>query len=128
MRAMVRRHLGGQAGALLGVAGILLATYLALAVDAAHHHVLPLDQDVRTWVQPMRSAGLDLSMEAVSFLGEPAGLIPLILAASALLWRASRRWAVLLPIVMAGTGAVQLAGKWSADRPRPNAAPWGFPS
>jgi membrane-associated phospholipid phosphatase len=107
---------------------MLLAAYLALAVDAAHHHFLPLDQDVRAWVQRMRSAGLDLSMETVSFLGEPAGLIPLILVASALLWRASRHWAVLLPIVMAGTGALQLAGKWAADRPRPNAAPWGFPS
>jgi undecaprenyl-diphosphatase len=29
---------------------------------------------------------------------------------------------------MAGTGVLQLAGKWAADRPRPNAAPWGFPS
>ena len=76
----------------------------------------------------MRSGWLDLSMEAVSFLGEPAGLIPLILIASALLWRASRRWALLLPVLMAGTGVLQLAGKWAADRPRPNAAPWGFPS
>ena len=56
------------------------------------------------------------------------GLVPLILIASAVLWRASRRWALLLPILMAGTGALQLAGKWAADRPRPNAAPWGFPS
>ena len=54
--------------------------------------------------------------------------MPLILIASAVLWRASRRWAVVLPILMAGTGALQLAGKWAADRPRPNAAPWGFPS
>ena len=45
-----------------------------------------------------------------------------------MLWRASRRWALLLPVFMAGTGALQLAGKWAADRPRPNAAPWGFPS
>ena len=67
-------------------------------------------------------------MELVSLLGEPAGLVPLILIASAMLWRASRRWALLLPILMAGTGALQVAGKWAASRPRPNAAPWGFPS
>jgi undecaprenyl-diphosphatase len=123
----VRRNLSYQA-ALLGVAGILLSAYAVLAIDAAHHHFLALDRNVREWVQPMRSGGLDLSMETVSFLGEPAGLIPLILIASAVLWRANRRWALLLPILMAGTGALQLAGKWAADRPRPNTAPLGFPS
>jgi undecaprenyl-diphosphatase len=124
-----QRHLGGQVGvALLGVATLLLTAYLGLSIDAAHHHLLPLDRDVRAWVQPMRSGALDVSMEAVSVLGEPSGLVPLILGASALLWRFSRRWALLLPMVMAGTGVLQLAGKWAADRPRPNAAPWGFPS
>lgn len=124
----MRRHVVSRTGGLLGAAVLLLAAYLVLAIDAAHHQLLPLDQDVRAWVQPLRSGGLDLPMQTVSFLGEPAGLIPLILIASALLWRASRRWALLLPILMAGTGALQLAGKWAADRPRPNAAPWGFPS
>ena len=123
----MRRNLTHQA-ALLGVAGILLSAYVILAINAAHHQFLPLDRNVRAWVQPMRSGGADLSMETVSLLGEPAGLVPLILIASAVLWRASRRWALLLPILMAGTGALQLAGKWAADRPRPNAAPWGFPS
>ena len=124
----MRRNLTYQAAGLLGAAGILPTAYLILAIDAAHHQFLPLDRHVREWVQPMRSGGLDLSMETVSFLGEPAGLVPLILIASAVLWRASRRWALLLPILMAGTGALQLTGKWAADRPRPNAAPWGFPS
>ena len=125
---MTRRNLTCQAAAFLGAAGILLAVYVILAIDASHHQFLPLDRSVREWVQPIRSGGLDLSMETVSLLGEPAGLVPLILVASAVLWRASRRWALLLPILMAGTGALQLAGKWAADRPRPNAAPWGFPS
>jgi membrane-associated phospholipid phosphatase len=106
----------------------LLAAYLVLALAAAQQQFLPLDRGVREWVQPMRSGWLDVSMETVSFLGEPAGLIPLILIASAVLWRASRRWALLLPALMAGTGVLQLVGKWAADRPRPNAAPWGFPS
>ena len=125
---MTRRNLTSQAAVLLGAAGILLTAYVILAIDASHHQFLPLDRNVREWVQPIRSGGLDLSMETVSLLGEPAGLVPLILIASAALWRASRRWALLLPILMAGTGALQLAGKWAADRPRPNAAPWGFPS
>jgi membrane-associated phospholipid phosphatase len=110
-----------------GVVG-LLAAYLVLAVAAAQQRFLPIDRSVREWVQPLRSGWLDLSMATVSFLGEPVGLIILILIASAALWRASRRWALLLPILMAGTGVLQLAGKWAANRPRPNATPWGFPS
>jgi membrane-associated phospholipid phosphatase len=128
IRTMARRALSGQAAVLLGVASILLTAYLALAVDAAHHQLLPGDRSVRSWVQPMRGGTLDVPMEMVSLLGEPAGLIPLILIASAALWRANRRWALLLPILMAGTGILQLTGKWTAGRPRPNAAPWGFPS
>lgn len=123
-----RQPASGVGVGLLTAAALLLTAYLGLSIDAAHHHLLSLDRDVRAWVQPMRSGGLDLSMETVSLLGEPSGLVPLILLSSALLWRFSRRWAVLLPVVMAGTGALQVAGKWAADRPRPNAAPWGFPS
>jgi membrane-associated phospholipid phosphatase len=121
MKRVVRYQL------MAGVVG-LLAAYLVLAVAAAQQRFLPIDRSVREWVQPLRSGWLDLAMATVSFLGEPAGLVMLILIASAALWRASRRWALLLPILMAGTGVLQLAGKWAADRPRPNAAPWGFPS
>lgn len=67
-------------------------------------------------------------MELVSLLGDETGLVPMILIASLLLWRVDRRWALLLPPLMAGTGALQYLTKWLADRPRPNAAPWGFPS
>src|SRR5262245_4532124 len=67
-------------------------------------------------------------MLAVTGLGQNYGLIPLIALGSAVLWRASRRWAVALPILMAGTGALQLVAKWAVDRPRPNLAAWGFPS
>ena len=36
--------------------------------------------------------------------------------------------ALALPLIMAGTGALQLLAKWAVDRPRPNLAAWGFPS
>ena len=67
-------------------------------------------------------------MTGVSGLGENYGLIPLIALGVAILWRSSRRWAVALPLLMAGTGALQLIAKWAIDRPRPNLAAWGFPS
>ena len=55
----------------------LLAAYLVLALAAAQQQFLPFDRSVREWVQPMRTGWLDVSMAAVSFLGEPAGLVPL---------------------------------------------------
>jgi undecaprenyl-diphosphatase len=67
-------------------------------------------------------------MEIVTRLGDDAGLVPLIVIASLLLWRVSRRWAIALPVVMLGTGGLQWLAKWTANRPRPNEAPWGFPS
>jgi len=73
-RAMTRRNLTNHAAVLLGAAGILLTAYVILAIDASRHQFLPLDRNVREWVQPIRSGGLDLSMETVSLLGAPAGL------------------------------------------------------
>ncbi|HZP39634.1 MAG TPA: phosphatase PAP2 family protein [Methylomirabilota bacterium] len=125
---MIRRALSCQAAVLLGMAALLLVAYAGLAVDAAQHHLMPLDEGLRSWVLPLRSSVLDGPMRTVSWLGEPAGLTALILIGSAALWRPSRRWALLLPPVMAGTGALQYLGKWAAARPRPNEAPWGFPS
>ena len=73
----------------------------------ARNHVDPLDHGVRLWVQPLRSAALDGPMALVSRLGDETGLVPMILLASALLWRVDRCWALLLPPLMAGTGALQ---------------------
>jgi undecaprenyl-diphosphatase len=125
---MIRRTLSCQAAVLLGVASLLLMAYLGLAIDAAQHQLMPFDQGIRGWVQPLRSSVLDVPMRTVSLLGEPAGLIGLIVIGSAALWRPSRRWSLLLPLLMAGTGALQYLGKWAVARPRPNEAPWGFPS
>jgi undecaprenyl-diphosphatase len=125
---MIKRTLSCPAAMLLGVASLLLIAYLGLAVDAAQHQLMPFDQGIRTWVLPMRSSLLDGPMRTVSLLGEPTGLIALIVIGSAALWRPSRQWALLLPLLMAGTGALQYVGKWAVARPRPNEAPWGFPS
>jgi undecaprenyl-diphosphatase len=45
-----------------------------------------------------------------------------------MLWPRRRRWALALPVVMAGAGVIQHLAKWHFDRPRPNLDPWGFPS
>jgi len=74
------------------------------------------------------TTGLDIPMQTVSFLGDRSGMVPLIALASLLVWQYRRRWALAVPIVMLGTGGLQLLAKWAVNRPRPNLAPWGFPS
>jgi len=105
-----------------------LAIYLGLATVTAGLWI-EVDREMRGLVGLARGPHLDASMAAVTRLGEASGLVPLIVLASLALWRRRRRrWALMLPAIMAGTGLLQLAAKWAADRPRPNLMPWGFPS
>lgn len=92
------------------------------------HQWLGVDHSARGAMELARTPQLDTPMHAVSMLGSPPGLIPLILLSSLVLWPYRRRWALALPALMMGTGALQLLSKWAIDRPRPNLAAWGFPS
>jgi undecaprenyl-diphosphatase len=118
----------GNARPLLIATLLSLSSFLMLVLVAATHPISDLDHRTRMLVHLTRLPVLDAAMTRVSGLGENYGLIPLIALAVALLWRSSRRWAMALPVLMAGTGALQLVTKWAIDRPRPNLAPWGFPS
>ena len=119
---MGNRHQRLIASSLLSV-----ALFAGLATFTAEAH-LDVDQEARALVGLTRSPGLDVAMRAVTLLGEATGLVPLIMVVSLGLWRVHRRWAVALPLVMAGTGVLQFAAKWAIDRPRPNLTPWGYPS
>jgi membrane-associated phospholipid phosphatase len=110
------------ASSLLSVA--LFAGLAALTAEPS----IDVDREARALVGLTRGPGLDATMRAVTLLGEATGLVPMIVLASLALWRVRRRWALGLPLVMAGTGLLQLAAKWAIDRPRPNLAPWGYPS
>jgi membrane-associated phospholipid phosphatase len=112
----------------VAAAVISLAGFLALALIAAAQRFSDLDHGARALVQLVKAPLLDPAMVGFSALGENYGLIPLIALGVALLWGRSRRWAIALPLVMIGTGVLQLVAKWAVDRPRPNLAAWGFPS
>ncbi len=118
----------GQSRRLLGVAALALTGFVVLALLAAAHQFSALDHQARALVHLTRLPLLDPAMNGASGLGENYGLIPLITLGVAALWRPSRRWAVVLPLLMAGTGVLQLVAKWAIDRPRPNLSAWGFPS
>ena len=129
MAASVRRVLHGKKPRyLLSGAAISLIGYALLALLAAHQTLSGLDYGVRTWVTLLRYEFLNLPMRVLTSLGDAAGLIALIIVGMAVLWRVSRRWAMALPFLMTGAGLLQYLTKWAADRPRPNDAPWGFPS
>ena len=113
---------------LLTGAVVSLFGYLALAALAAQQQIFALDYGTRTWVAILRYEVLNLPMQVVTSLGDNLGLVPLIAIAFVVLWRVSRRWAIALPVVMLGTGGLQWLAKWAANRPRPDATPWGFPS
>ena len=125
----VAPHLRGRKPRwLLTGAVVSLFGYLALAALAAQQQIFALDYGTRAWVAILRHELLQSPMEIVTTLGDHAGLVPLILIASVVLWRVNRRWALALPVLMLGTGALQWMAKWAANRPRPNEAPLGFPS
>ena len=124
------RHLvhGRKPRYLLSGAAISLLGYALLAVLAAHQALAGLDYGVRTWVALLRWEFLNMPMRVLTGLGDAVGLIPLIALGMAVLWRVSRRWAIALPFLMTGAGVLQYMTKWAANRPRPDATPWGFPS
>jgi undecaprenyl-diphosphatase len=122
---VVRR---GKPRRLLSGALVSLIGYMALAVFAAEQQFFALDYGTQTWVRLLRYEALNLPMEIVTRLGDYLGLVLLIAVGMAALWRVNRRWALALPVLMAGAGALQWLAKAAAGRPRPNLAPWGFPS
>jgi membrane-associated phospholipid phosphatase len=106
-----------------------LAGYVALAVLAAHQQSFAIDYGTRTWIRILREETPYLPMALVTKLGGPFGILLLIAAGMmVLLWRRQHRWAVALPALMAGAGALQALAKWSMGRARPDESPWGFPS
>jgi len=117
----------GKPRRLLSGAFVSLVGYLALAVFAAQQQFFAIDYGTRSWVRLVHSEALNLPMEMVTSLGG-LGLIALIALAMPILWRINRRWALALPVLMAGAGALQWLAKAASGRARPNLAPWGFPS
>jgi membrane-associated phospholipid phosphatase len=127
-RSMPRIMQGRKPRYLLSGAAISLLGYALLAVLAAHQALAGLDYGVRTWVALLRYEFLNLPMRVLTELGDSVGLIGLIVLGVAVLWRVSRRWAIALPFLMLGAGGLQYVTKWAANLPRPDDAPWGFPS
>jgi undecaprenyl-diphosphatase len=110
-------------------AGLLcLLLFLVLTLIVTQQGLDGAERATRALVHQTHHPSLLGFMEGASFLGGRPGQVVVVVVSAVMLWPRRRRWAVALPVVMAGVGIVQLLAKWAVDRPRPNLAPWGFPS
>jgi membrane-associated phospholipid phosphatase len=107
---------------------LCLLAFLALTVIVTQHRFDRADQAAHGIVHQTRHPAITGFMEQASFFGGQPGQVVVLVVAVGALWARRRRWALALPLVMAGVGIVQFLAKWAVDRPRPNLAPWGFPS
>jgi membrane-associated phospholipid phosphatase len=106
----------------------LLLGFLVLTAVVVQDRLVGVDHATRSLVRQSHGPTLLGFMEGASYLGGQPGQVALLVVGVVILWPRQRWWAVALPLVMAGAGVLQLAAKWSVDRPRPNLDPLGFPS
>ena len=118
----------GSDRALLQSGLLCLLAFLTLTVVVTQHRFDRADQAARGFVQQTRHPAILGFMEGASYYGGQPGQVAVLVVGIVALWSRQRRWALALPVVMAGVGIVQFVAKWAVDRPRPNLAPWGFPS
>jgi len=118
----------GSDRALLQGGLLCLLAFLTLTVVVTQHRFDRADQAARGFVQQTRHPAIFGFMEGASYYGGQPGQVAVLVVGIVALWSRQRRWALALPVVMAGVGIVQFVAKWAVDRPRPNLAPWGFPS
>ncbi|MGH7267676.1 MAG: phosphatase PAP2 family protein, partial [Candidatus Rokuibacteriota bacterium] len=107
---------------------VCLVAFLVLTAIVTRDGFRAADALARALVEQWSHGSLRSFMEAASYVGGHPGQISVILLGSVALWPRHRRWALSLPVVMAGAGLLQLTAKWAVERPRPNLDPWGFPS
>ena len=118
-----------DAGRALLHSGLLaLLGFLILTAVVTQKRLDDVDLVARALVHQSHGPALLGFMESASYLGGEPGQVALLVVGVVILWPRGRRWAVALPLVMAGAGVLQLVAKWAVDRPRPNLDPLGFPS
>lgn len=105
---------------LLAFGGLII---IALTPDL---HVL--DRELKLVIDYSRHPVLEVTMRAVTFLGDGWMLLVLTVVTWLVLRRAGDRLAGHLPAIMAGSAATEWLVKWLVSRPRPRGGPFAFPS
>ena len=117
---------GPLVGAALGIGLVAAAVALALFVWLGYHirsgEPTSFDLAARAWVRSLETPRLSAVMWGASVYGAPVRLLPLSLAAAAvLLLRGWRRAAVLVLVTLAGAAILDLGLKQLFVRARPQA-------
>ena len=112
----------------LTAALVLGAAFLAIADEAEEQELFRADHQLEQMARTVRSPALEPAMRALSTVGSGYVLIPLSVALGTLLWRRGTDLALALPVLGAGVGIIEVAGKWLVHRPRPRGHAFGFPS
>jgi membrane-associated phospholipid phosphatase len=126
---MAQGSIGVNANRALLHGGLLcLLGFLVLTLIVTQQQFDGTDRAARLLVHQTHHPELMSFMAGASYLGGQPGQVAVVVVGIAMLWPRRRRWALALPLVMLGVGLVQFLAKGAIDRPRPNLAPWGFPS
>jgi membrane-associated phospholipid phosphatase len=126
---MAQGSIGIDSGRVLLHGGLLcLLGFLVVTLFVTQRQFDEADRAARSLVHRTHHPGLVSFMDGASFLGGQPGQVAVLVVGIVMLWPRRRRWALALPLVMAGVGVFQFLAKWAVDRPRPNLGPWGFPS
>ncbi len=107
---------------------LLLLCFLVLTVVVTQDRLMDVDRAARSLVHQSHHPSLLTFMAGASYLGGETGQVAVVVVGLAALWPRRRRWAMALPLVVAGAGLAQYLAKWAVARPRPNLEEWGFPS
>ncbi len=107
--------------ALLIGAVVLYNCFLILSIHVANGATQELDEALMTWVYGIRSPGLSTVMEAITYVGNPASII-LVLVLLLAFPKTRLRYGVPAVVVTLMTQSLKMAGKYIIQRPRPDAA------
>jgi undecaprenyl-diphosphatase len=107
---------------------VSLLAFGALIIVALTPDLHPLDRELKLAIDGSRHPILEVTMRAITFLGDGATLLVLTVVTWLVLRRARDRLASRLPVIVAGSAATEWLVKWLVSRPRPRGGPFAFPS
>jgi undecaprenyl-diphosphatase len=110
----------------LVAAGLLLFLFAKIHEDISHPRLEAIDRGILEGIHAHDTPSLTKLAKTLSFIGSPLTLIPVILAASAILWmRGLKRDSLLVLLSMGGGGLLDTVLKLHYRRVRPD-VPWVF--
>lgn len=107
---------------------VSLLAFGGLIVIALSPGLHSLDRELKLAIDGSRHPVLEVTMRAVTFLGDGAMLLVFTVLTWLVLRRAGDRLTGRLPAIMAGSAATEWLVKWLVSRPRPRGGPFAFPS